>query len=221
MSRLDFRALAAELAANAPTRAELERDSAQVEAALREQRIEDSGIEGAITAEDRTATSCDQLASTHALRTVSRWLTIRRTSPKPLTTLALVGETGRGKTVAGAWLISRLGGVYVTAEQACRGSLARFGRERDAFDRMVASRVLVVDDLGTERDPELGKGALWDIVNARVGLDRAWTLLTGNLSESEFRTRYGERTIRRIEHQGTIVTVHGGDLRRGRRGGTE
>ncbi len=215
--RVDFKRIAEELAATAPSREELDQEASSVERLVREQRLEDSGIDGAITAEDRERVLSDALIGTHALRNVRRWMTERRNRrlARPLTTLTLVGETGRGKTLAGAWLVSRLGGVYVTAETLARASAARFGRDRENFERWLDARVLIVDDLGTERDADLAKGALWDVVNARIGSDRAWTLLTANLEVAAFRERHGERTIRRIEHYGAIVTVNGEDMRRG------
>lgn len=214
MSRIDFLSVAREMAENAPSEAEVASAGARLESYAREQRLVESDVLGAITEEDRAQIVADKMAaSTHALATVKRWVVSRDQSPRPLTTLALVGETGRGKTVAGAWLIARLGGTYVTAEDVRQ--MVRSGKPQDsaALSKLLASRVLVLDDAGTE-EMQGAELAMFQVVNKRTGLARGWTLITANLPEPEFRSRYGERTMRRIEHQGAIVTVTGEDLRR-------
>lgn len=215
MGRIDFLSVAREMAERAPSAAELAEADAHIEAHAREQRLVESDVLGAITEEDRAGIVGDKLAvTTHALATVQRWIVARSGSAKPLTTLALVGETGRGKTVAGAWLIAKLGGTYVTAEHVRR--IYRSGRPQDGaeFARLLSTRVLVLDDAGTEDDAASAMASMFEAVNKRTGLARGWTLITANLAEPEFRSRYGERTLRRIEHQGAIVTVTGADLRR-------
>jgi DNA replication protein DnaC len=127
----------------------------------------------------------------------------------------LVGPTGRGKTVAGGWLIAHIGGAYVCAEDACKLFRApAHSRAAATWEQLMLKRVLVLDDLGTEREAEDGVAMLNNVVNRRQGLSTGWTLMTANLTKAEYLARYDERAIRRIEHQGAIVVVKGEDLRR-------
>jgi DNA replication protein DnaC len=185
---------------------------------MREQCLLDDrcGIRGAITAEDRATIIADNgLQNTHALRAVQRWFNIRSGSvQRPVSALALLGETGRGKTFAVAWLLARVGGMYITAEAMRRLFVSTHYRDSRRFDELLEQRCLVIDDVGTELDALTAQAAMFEAVNRRVGNSRAWTGLTGNITAAEFKDRYGERTVRRIEHQGAIVEVSGDDMRR-------
>lgn len=216
MSKPDFLAIAeAAMAAAAPREDTIQRIAQREACDLREARLTDSGVRGAITDEDFEWIVQDSIPhETHALKTVRRWMNVRSGSAKPLTTMALVGLTGRGKTFAGAWLLSRLGGRYVTSEELRRMVVSTHWRESTALERLLSTRCLVIDDLGGELDAVTAAAAVLVAVNRRSGSGRAWTALTSNLPESEFRERYGERTIRRIEHRGAIIEVAGEDLRR-------
>ncbi len=136
---------------------------------------------------------------------------------RPLNMLALCGDTGRGKTLAAAWLLAEEGGYYATADELRRKVTSPGWKDRDWFDGFCAGGCVIVDDIGTEMDPAGANLALFEVVNRRASLAGAYTLLTTNLTEAEFRARYDLRTVRRIEHAGAIVTVGGNDLRR--RGG--
>lgn len=210
--KADFLALAE--AAMAVSSGAPPRDDQRLACELRESRLADSGIRGAITDEDHDWIIRDSIPhETHALRTVQRWEHVRSGSAKPLTTLALVGPTGRGKTFAGAYVLSRLGGRYVTGEALRRLVVSTHYRDSATLALLVNARCVVVDDLGGEHDANTAAAAVFELVNMRSGSSRSWTLLTSNLPDSDFRERYGERTIRRIEHRGAIVEVSGEDLR--------
>jgi DNA replication protein DnaC len=131
-----------------------------------------------------------------------------------MTMLALLGPTGRGKTVAAAWLLADLGGFYTTGEELRRAMRSYNPRDAELLLQLYRARSLIVDDLGTEQDLESARTALFEVVNRRMGLPRAYTVLTSNLSREAFAERYGERTLRRLEHQGLVVEVEGEDLRR-------
>jgi hypothetical protein len=216
MNKPDFLAIAeAAMAAAAPREDVIQRSAQREACELRESRLTDSGVRGAITDEDWDWIVQDSIPhETHALRSVRRWMAVRSGSDKPLTTLALVGLTGRGKTLAGAYIVSQLGGRYVTAEALRRLVVSTHWRESTALEQLLNARCVVVDDLGAELDAITAAAAVLHLVNRRSGSGRAWTLLTSNLPDAEFRERYGERTIRRIEHRGAIIEVTGDDLRR-------
>jgi len=216
MNKPDFLAIAEAAMAAAPPREDVIQRIAQREACeLRESRLTDSGVRGAITDEDFDWIVQDAIPhETHALRAVRLWMAVRSGSAKPLTTLALTGLTGRGKTLAGAYIVSQLGGRYVTAEDLRRLVVGTHWREGAELERLLNARCVVVDELGGELDASTAAAAVLKLVNRRSGSGRAWTLLTANLPEPEFRERYGERTVRRIEHRGAIIEVAGEDLRR-------
>lgn len=181
----------------------------------------------AVLPEDIEAIIEDRLAPTPALEWVQRLrrYQLRRrercqaggATPvgRPLNMLALCGDTGRGKTVASAWLLAEEGGYYATADELRRKVTSSSWKDRDWFDGFCLGGCVIVDDIGTEFDLAAANLALFEVVNRRASLAGAYTLLTTNLTEAEFRTRYDLRTIRRIEHAGAIVTVGGNDLRRG------
>lgn len=211
MRRPDFDALVADLAARGPTADELAPALAEVERQARIDRLKDSGIAEVITPADVAAVAADALDETHALRAVRRWVNARSGSAtSPYAFLGLLGATGRGKTVAGAWLVARLGGAYVTAE-ALRRAYTGHWRDRQKFERLTSTRVVVLDDVGTEAEEESARACMFELINLR---SRGWTLLTSNLSREEFDERYDDRTLGRIEGNGALVQVKGTDLRR-------
>lgn len=93
---------------------------------------------------------------------------------------------------------------------------SQLGDPKASYEHVVAVRerakrtsLLVLDDLGTEKGD--GEEAIWSIVTARHAEQR--TVLTSNLSEPNFRARYGGRLLSRILGSGRLRVVHGPDLR--------
>lgn len=189
---------------------------------IREQNLQNANVEGVITELDWRAVVADTLdLSTHPMRAVRRWVHIRgEQHSKPIAVVVMLGLTGRGKTIAGAWLLASLGGVYITAEELCRLMASNYAASVTEFDRVMRARVLFIDEIGFEEDAAKAAGMLFRVINRRQGLLRGWTLLAGNLAlatkdgTNEFLERYGERTVKRIEHVGYFVEVDGDDLRR-------
>lgn len=217
MTRVDYDAIAAEMAKSAPSDAEVTAARRLVDADSREQRLREAGLfgeEGPIPERDLLKiVRGEPLYESHALRAAQRWFTVRGGGRRAFTMLALAGDTGRGKTFAGAWLIAELGGRYITAEEMVRSFVVHNQSTDATVRRAKRARVLIIDDLGTELDAAAGNGALYDLCNRRVGNSRAWTLLTANLSEEAFRNRYDKRTLERIEQCGSIMEVGGPNLR--------
>lgn len=216
----DIEAIAKEMVKRSPPAADIElRESASDEES-RETNLRQSNVGGAITSEDWRWIVNDTIPlQTQALDAVQRWFLVRFEARRRARTMqVLLGETSRGKTFAAVWLIARLGGVYVTAERMRRLMDSHQQRQQQEFERLAATKVLVVDDAGGELDGPSAAATMFEIVNHRQGLANGWTVITANLSPQAFEARYGVRTVRRIEHQGEIVEVGGPDLRRkGRR----
>jgi DNA replication protein DnaC len=181
----------------------------------REERFSSSGLMGPVPADVVEALiTGEKLVKSRALEAVVHWRQMRHKATRPFAVMVLVGDTGVGKTVAAAWLLLELGGMYVTAEEMRKRATSKHRDDRTWFEKVLGSKVLVVDDVGTERDLEDARVALYEVVNARQGLHRGWTLILGNLAREVFRERYGKRTCRRIEDQGVFIEIEDVDRRR-------
>jgi hypothetical protein len=190
---------------------EAERREKESAANERRERLQASGIAGAITPQDVELIVRDELMDTKALRAVKRWEHVRSSGTSSFAMLVVDGEMGIGKTVAGGWILGRKGGFFATLE-ALR--LSRRSRDRRDFERACRTHCLVVDELGIEDDDEdSAQRALYELVNRRAGLAYAWTLFTTNLGRPELLERYDLRTIARIEHRGMIFHAEGPNLR--------
>lgn len=206
--------------------AKLRRERVRLEA------VRSSGID--ITAEDIAAIArdslpgvrCDPVAcpafveakptrkcrDLHADNLVVRWLARAQrggSDPAPQF-LALCGPPGAGKTVACAWAIAELGGgLAFSADDLL---LVR----KEKRDKLISSRLVVVDDLGTEcQDPARFATALYDLVNRRQRERWMLTLFTSNLSREKLIERYDVRTVSRIRARGYVADVLGMDMREG------
>lgn len=132
--------------------------------------------------------------------------------------LLIIGGIGAGKTTAAAWVVAgeRANSVWLSA------------RTVDDLDSWKAvshaakvAQLLVIDDLGTERDSESGWGrdALGNLLTDRI--DRAQrTVVTTNLSGAEIVKRYGERLRSRLQLRPLVGVIDAGktDLRKMKRG---
>lgn len=159
----------------------------------------------------------DDRLDTPAWRLVERFLV--RWDEDAMSFLWLCGAMGRGKTVASLGAIAQEGGRMVSAQEVSRA----FGQETEearALRRsMLETRLLVVDDGGTELNGTKAKHGMQELMNKRQ--NRMATLITTNLSrdvvvgkgQQPKAMRYDVRTIQRVLHQGAIVEVKGPDLR--------
>lgn len=130
--------------------------------------------------------------------------------PKPF--LTLLGSPGRGKGTAGAHVIGELGGMYVKFERACELRKRERVADGELWDEMLASKVLVVDELGLEESAAAGVRALQDLVDERNSGGKV-TVLISNLSEADIRERYDARTIDRLATRWQVVVDGGKSFR--------
>jgi hypothetical protein len=138
-----------------------------------------------------------------------------------LVLLVLSGLRGCGKTTAAAWWVTQ----KHKPQQYVRTfdprfvdstSLARWPKYDDAAMReLERASALVIDDLGVEYDDKGGafRSFLDGLVNSRYAACLP-TLITTNLTASDFRARYGERIADRIREAGRFVELAGESLRR-------
>lgn len=148
---------------------------------------------------------------TYASKVVRRFL-VSAQKPNGSRYCWLAGAMGRGKTVAACLAIAIERGRYVTAENMCLAYAQKGVASAEMRDHVRHCRLLVVDDIGTERDHEACKHALHQLVNDRQGKGRL-TIITGNASAKDVRAWLDPRTLARIEHQGGIVDCKGEDMR--------
>ncbi len=169
-----------------------------------------SKIEGGITDGDVERIVHDKL-DTHAAFIVRRFLLAAQKPDGPRFAW-LCGDLGRGKTVAACLAIAIERGRYVTAEQLWLAYATKTQAALDMQHYMRHCRLLVVDDIGTEREPG-SKHAIHQLVDERQGKGRL-TIFTGNGSRQQVRASLDPRTLARIEHQGGIVECKGDNMRR-------
>ena len=135
--------------------------------------------------------------------------------------LVLHADVGRGKSVAAAYGLSMLGGLWVSAPDLARVVQRRDEGDdsvrRETLDEQMASRktvLLVIDDAGLEHSPSGYAGSR--ICEAIVSREAAGlrTVVTTNLAGDVFKTRYGERIASRMNGDSLgWQTIEGPDLR--------
>lgn len=135
--------------------------------------------------------------------------------------LMLLGGVGSGKTVAAGWLLARItmtersaSARYVKMRDVANLYRAGFGDDAKAFADVIKCGLLVIDELTTERDADLGRAALHEVIDER-GTRRRPTLLLANRTKDEIRERYDARTIDRLRECAVVVTVGAKSMRKG------
>lgn len=128
--------------------------------------------------------------------------------------LLIIGGVGAGKTTAAAWIVAGelANGVWLPAR-----TVDDLEAWKLVSHQAKTAQLLVIDDLGTERDSESGFGrdTLGSLLTDR--LDRAQrTVVTTNLSGAEIVKRYGERLRSRLQLRPLVGVIDAGkvDLRR-------
>lgn len=138
--------------------------------------------------------------------------------------LLLYGNTGVGKTfltncMAKELLDRSYTVVYLT-------SLNLFDiLEKNKFDRamsqtekeaslsyILASDLLIIDDLGTELNNSFTSSQLYHCIDTRL-TNRRSTIISTNLSFDDLRERYSERIFSRITSSYTLLKITGDDIR--------
>ncbi len=169
--------------------------------------LEESGIADHMTDAACSLVVRNEQASAPAIDHVKEWL------GTSIPMLALFGGRGVGKTVAAAFLLARQAGSYVEADELVRLRTAGFGPDRERYERLLQASVLVVDELGLERNEEIARLAMHDVVNKRQR-SRTRTLALGNLDHAAFTARYDSRTHDRMREVAIIRGLVGGSRRR-------
>jgi DNA replication protein DnaC len=161
----------------------------------RSARLERSGVLTELSDDVRVHILADQLGVHEAVEATRKWMSDRARKPW----LVLSGKTGTGKTVAAADALAEEGGVFVSAEEVVVAFASMFGVESEKRERMLRSRLLVLDDVGTEKDKDRMLDALVALLSRRASATLTPTILTLNLNAKSFRERYeNERLLSRF-----------------------
>jgi DNA replication protein DnaC len=181
-----------------------------------ESRVREALYDVPITVPMLDAVIADSLGSTPAIDAVQRWIDAKG---KPI--LVLLGGVGTGKTVAAAWALAREarrspyhGASYAKIRDLANLFRAGFGEDLKAFERHQGARLLVVDELTTERDADLGRACLHELIDWR-GAKGAPTILLANRTKAEIAKHYDARTIDRLRECAAVVELAGKSMRKG------
>lgn len=159
-----------------------------------------------------------------ASRYFGRWRASQSEEPgglyrRPEKGLFLIGNVGTGKTQALKLFSYRFGIDWFKAEDFVRVYAA--SGENAFWDYVYkdAGGHIALDDLGAERDLKNfgNEGIMPTFLSERYEFFQAkgaFTFITSNLSENEFKTRYGERVWSRINQMCYKVSVGGPDRRK-------
>ncbi len=137
--------------------------------------------------------------------------------------LLFSGATGLGKTFLSACIAREVTdrGYSVVYDTAIRlfadFEAEKFGvRDEDTQGRTqkyLECDLLIIDDLGTEMTTQFTVSALYTVVNTRMMENRA-TIISTNLSDSEFERRYNPQIASRVIGTYRLIQFAGEDIRR-------
>lgn len=119
--------------------------------------------------------------------------------------LTLSGSSGIGKTHLAYMIDSHVS--YRTNRYTCRlpwifiANTLRNG-EYAIKDQLKEASVLVLDDIGAENTTEFLRGALYEILNARLG---KWTVITTNLAPNQIRDDFDFRIASRLFRGNNVI----------------
>ena len=135
--------------------------------------------------------------------------------------LLLFGTTGIGKTflthcIAREIMNSIHSVLYLTATEFFDALLSKaLGRTDESvnlYEQIQGCDLLIIDDLGTERNTEFVISQLFVCLNERI-LNQKSTIISTNLTLDEIKANYTERTFSRISNHYRILRLAGDDIR--------
>lgn len=137
--------------------------------------------------------------------------------------LVLFGGTGLGKThlstaVARAVIDKGYDVFYTGAVNMLSDfEYQRFGNSMTGdvgqdTSRYFSCDLLIIDDLGTEVTNQFTTSVLYNVINTRLNRKKA-TIISSNLAQADFRSRYWDRITSRVLGEYTVLPFLGTDVR--------
>lgn len=135
--------------------------------------------------------------------------------------LLLFGTTGIGKTflthcIAREIMQSVHSVLYLTSSEFFDALLDRALNRSDEslylYEQIQNSDLLIIDDLGTERNTDFVISQLFICLNDRI-LNNKSTIISTNLTLEEIKSQYTERIFSRISNHFKILRLAGDDIR--------
>lgn len=137
------------------------------------------------------------------------------------TNLLLFGTTGIGKSflthcIAREIMNSIHSVLYLTAtdffDALLSKAIGRTDESLNLYEQIQECELLIIDDLGTERNTEFVVSQLFVCLNDRI-LNQKSTIISTNLTLDEIKANYTERTFSRISNHYRILRLAGDDIR--------
>lgn len=139
--------------------------------------------------------------------------------PQGCRSMLIMGQTGLGKTFLSSCIAKAIAAKgYAVAFGSVSDFLRRienehFGRtEGNTLDALLAADIVIIDDLGSEFSGAFYEATIYNIINGRINL-RKPTVISTNLTESQFNARYNERISSRVFNEFMPIMFVGKDIR--------
>lgn len=135
--------------------------------------------------------------------------------------LFIYGSTGVGKTFLSNCIAKELIDqancvIYFSAfdlfDTLAKNTFQRDSESDSTPEDILECDLLIIDDLGTELTNTFVASALFQCINERI-MRRKSTIISTNLSLSQFRDIYSERILSRITSNYTMIKLFGEDIR--------
>jgi DNA replication protein DnaC len=131
--------------------------------------------------------------------------------------LILSGDTGLGKTCATILFlknyVAKKGKAFIYYYSSRLFNRIRYAEDKAALIQEICETpLLIIDDLGTQKDTNFSESVLDEIINEREGNGRA-TIITTNKSQKNFKTIFGERVSDRLNAWAITSTLIGKSMR--------
>lgn len=142
--------------------------------------------------------------------------------------LLLLGNVGTGKTHLGSAIAAHvvrefgLVAVYRTVHGLMQFVKASFNRdaeytEAQAYERLIAPALLVIDEVGATKQTEFEQAALFNVINGRYE-QQLPTVIISNLMPTELGSALGDRCVDRLRENGGNALVFDWGSERARAG---